>query len=147
MNLFILKTKFYTCLTFSRIFENSRMIFRCSVFLLWIIPHMMRLLLQAFVRMAISYERRVDCVRVVASWEKFDEVLARRPVAFSGLVVRDEKRVVIQARHDGGRFNLAYTWLESRSQCLVQPVPRFRNSHEGARDGINPQGRYVGAPF
>lgn len=78
MNLFILKTKFCTCLTFSRIFENSRMIFRCSVFLLWIIPHMMRLLLQTFVRMAISYERRVDCVRVVASWEKFDEVLARR---------------------------------------------------------------------
>lgn len=29
--------------------------------------------------------------------------------AFSGLVVRDEKRVVIQARHDGGRFNLACT--------------------------------------
>lgn len=54
--------------------------------------------------------------------------------AFSGLVVRDEKRVVIEARHDEGKFNLAYTWLESRSQCLVQPVPRFRNSHEGARD-------------
>lgn len=29
--------------------------------------------------------------------------------AFSGLVVCDEKRVVTQARHDGGRFNLACT--------------------------------------
>jgi len=68
--------------------------------------------------------------------------------AFSGgLVVRDEKRVVIQARHDGGRFNLACTWLESRSQCPMQPVHRFRDSHEGweRRLGANPQGTYVSA--
>jgi len=46
----------------------------------------------------------------VVSWEKFDEVSTREAGAFSGrIVVRDEKRVVIQARHDGGRFNLACT--------------------------------------
>lgn len=68
--------------------------------------------------------------------------------AFSGLVVHDEKRVVIQAKHDGGKFNLACTWLESRSQCSVQPVHRFRDSHEGweRRLDANPQGMYIGAP-
>lgn len=45
---------------------------------------MMRLLSQAFVRMAISYERRIECVRVAASWEKFDEVLARRRARSQG---------------------------------------------------------------
>lgn len=40
------------------------------------------------------------------------------------------KRMVTQARHDGGRFNLACTWLESAASAR-QPVPRFRDSHEG----------------
>lgn len=58
---------------------------------------------------AVSHERKVrtKCVRNAPSWEKFDDKVSEAS-AFSG---PDEKRVVIQARRDGGAagFNLACT--------------------------------------
>lgn len=56
----------------------------------------------------ISHETRAGHARNAASWEKFDDEIPEAGT-FSGLVGRDEKRAVIQARHDGGGFNLACT--------------------------------------
>jgi len=100
-------------------------------------------------RMAISYERRVECMRGIVSWEKFDEVSARRRArsqAGSSCVMKS----AWSSKRDMMEEGLILRALDSRAaasaRCNLCTVFAIHTRGERERRlGANPQGTYVSA--
>lgn len=90
--------------------------------------------------------RVFDYEQAVASWEKFGEVISSPEVSRVLRARRCAMKAAWSSRRDRTVEGLILRALDSRAQPVSrQPARRFRDSHEGAREGrdANPRGTSV----